>query len=442
MLNQFWSFFTPDADAVVQLRLFTLQAAGLCLVSAILVTRPGAAAVAGAVVMGTSLLLAGSARPSHPPLIPFATWMTIASAGGAGGTAALHWLLRNRSIPGVRAVGGWLGRTLSPEVWAELAGRPQSVEDRHTLLRGVLAATAGGIVGTLLCQEEFASALRDAATPRGLTAIVVLGFLAALFLEPVHALVSRSMAGAPVAPNEDADASGELWSRLSRSSLASGLGLCVILVIFNLTQGSLEQVLRSGNPVAIWGIFSGGLLPALATYYWIAAIQIDAPAIWRKVAWPMTLLMVIMYVPTGIYFLFLEQNEYGQTHVDAFAEDGLIYQAAFVAIAVAVGLVVTAAVCFLVFTFPVICGAWALDRAHDRRTIWILFVAVLVGTLPTLGGFYGLDLFSGGRLPWYSYLSFVLGAIGWLSSLWLAGLVRYACERRSRLASSLSLQPT
>lgn len=442
MLNEFWSFFTPHADAVVQLRLFTLQAAGLCLISAILVTRPGIAAVAGAVIMGTSLLLAGSARPFDPPLILFSMWMTIASVAGAAGTAALHWLLRNRTIPGVRAVGGWLGRTLSPEVWAEMAGRPQSVEDRHMLLRGVLAATAGGIVGTMLCQEEFALALRGAATPRGLTAIVVLGFLAALFLEPVHALVSRSMAGAPVDLNEHTDASGDLWSRLSQSSFTSGLGLCVILVIFNLTQGSLEQVLRSGNPVAIWGIFSGGLLPALATYYWIAAIQIDAPAIWRKVAWPMTLLMVILYVPTGIYFLFLNQNEYGQTPVDAFAEDGLIYQAAFVAIAVAAGLVITSAVCFLAYTVPVICGAWALDRVRDRHAVWVLCIAVLVGTLPTLGGFYGFDLFSGGRLPWYSYFSFVLGAIGWLTSLWLAGVVGYACERRSRLASSLSLQPT
>src|SRR5579864_8350803 len=213
--------------------------------------RPRQRVIASALCGGLTGLLIVAA----PSELGSALSSVLGLGGGALAGIAMAYLVdlalsaRSGRLAFMSALRGWLERTLLPSRWAIAADKPPiTARDLAKRCFVTIAATTGGVVGSLLEMNSLWDALIHALAPQRLFATLVVTTVSVALIGPLHEYVlDRGMQSRGPDPIPFGHALTAMWEHMSWRA-AGRLGLVFLaLVQVEAIYGSVHDSMSKGN---------------------------------------------------------------------------------------------------------------------------------------------------------------------------------------------------
>jgi hypothetical protein len=320
---------------------------------------------------------------------------------------------------------------LLPRLWPEAIGRatasPKDLARRFVI---AVAAGTGSIVGTLMTLRTFWGAVVEALSPPGLLLTLVLTLVYVTVIGPLHEYAVDGLRDR--GPQKHSD-SGEdsaltaLWEGVTWRSVGRFALVWLLLVSLHLCYVSLEQCARNKQLQSIYVIFVAGTVPAIASYYWSAASQLNVSSIRMRASYPIIFLSIMMGASMWVGGM-----------VDFFDPDGFFWAGIrspwFSLAKVAMVLFYYQFVGFLVAAPSTLAGGWALDRFRGNRVTLALSASIVVAaSLSAVLSTFIVTVAVNKPLNQIAFSSPVEAAIassiGWLVGLWASGFLNLIRQR-------------
>jgi hypothetical protein len=340
------------------------------------------------------------------------------------------------------------GSALAPQNWAVAVGRPRpSVAELHKRIFVAVSAATGSVAGGLIALDVHVlqKALWELLTPFGVLQAIILTIISLALFAPLNEFVFER--AAPRGGQRDGEVGAldvvlsafrgqALWRPVARLAL-----VWLVAALIELIYRSVDDTVRSAANSAgadtaeasklTLQILLAATTPAVVSYYWSAALQLEAPSVRTNATSPSVFLTAILvYLPAFLsvacWFLLdlintvHNSNLTKRQYTDSFrgAMSGLLLSP-LVAIPIAL------AVGWIGCGIYAVAGGYALDRARGRLSMAAVFIALLLATAVHQGVADAVIWLVGGTFDsWVDATYLFFATLGWYAGLWASGFPR------------------
>jgi hypothetical protein len=316
---------------------------------------------------------------------------------------------------------------LMPGCWPNAQPRLLSTTDLAKRIFVTVSAAAGGVVGSLATLHVFWENLAEVFTPQGVVATIVLTLVSVVLIRPLHEYVlDRGLRSASASEDGKDEWPSGIWASVSWRAAVRLLLVFLCLIQLDLMYSSLDFCIQRGSGEATYRVVFAGLLPAIVSYYWSAALQLGVRPLRQSVTLAAVTMGTIIWYPTTVTRLTA-----WILHVVSW-EGGLTVAV----VAMLVAMILAAGGAFLAYGLQYAAfafgGAYAIDRARGAYVVLYVALALVVSTIVAEALFVAELLVTGEtlKLPDYPYLSWhrFPDTAGWILGLFASSfpqLVRH-----------------
>jgi hypothetical protein len=314
-----------------------------------------------------------------------AVWIGLALVFGGMMGDLLAW----KTNAGPFAIFGDMGDgaklALAPRRWPEAKGKPApSGQDLAKRFFVAISAATGGVVGSLLTLEQFWTVFFTSLTIAHLFRAMLFTIVSVTLVGPLHEyILHRGL---------ELDAHGHAANQKDPASFFSEItpfvamrfGLVLVFwILLEVTLGALSECVSSKNVLAMYQIVLAGLTPGFVSYYWCAALQLDAPSVQKTATWPSVASGAAMFCGLGAGVAIVFMSFLGWT-LDITAGETNAFGLFIGVVAVFSITTLAASLSFSWFICGVyaMAGGYAIDRYRGPNHMVALGAALMLATVP------------------------------------------------------------
>jgi hypothetical protein len=361
-------------------------------------------------------------------------WPLLATLGGAAAAVGIRYLvdgaLKNgkgmfESLAHVREIAPDI---LVPERWKMLGG-PATTTPRDQVRRWFVAISAatGAVVGSIVGLDLFWSAFMDAIFYRRLMFTILFTAVSMFLIGPIQAYIFGLGAGdgRNVDPGKDV---ADFFSRGIDWRAAGRLGIVVLAAAqLSILSSCIEVVAQRGEAEVILRIMIMAITPAIAGYYWSAALQLNAHPVRKAIFDPTLYAGGIMNYGLALPFLVIVFLYWLTSEPNPHPGNLLI-----LIISPVLAILLAGLMALITTTLYAWLGAWAIDKAAGRHTMVAVSASIVVAgiinqlivTMPIVLLAIAITPSSEAPLDFFDTVvdwTFVGHIVGWIAGLWASG---------------------